>query len=59
MGSSSSRKARRRKGRQPFLEKGLSALLLGAGLWLLPLLMSERLLLGNMGQFVGKELLAG
>lgn len=49
MGRSSNRRARRRKDRQPFLEKGLSVLFLGAGLWLLPLLMSGHPLLGNMG----------
>lgn len=50
MGRSSTPRAHRRKDHQPFLEKGLRALFLGAGLWLLPLLMAGHPLLGSAGQ---------
>jgi restriction system protein len=46
MGRSSPRKVRRKKSHQPFLEKGLNALILGAGLWLIPAFMSGKPLLG-------------
>jgi restriction system protein len=49
MGRPSSRRTRRRKDHQPFLEKGLGALFVGAGLWLLPLLMAGDPLLRNLG----------
>lgn len=49
MGRPSTRRSRRRKDRQPFLERGLNALFLGAGLWLLPLWMAGHPLLGSMG----------
>jgi restriction system protein len=45
MSRSSPRKFRRRKSHQPFLEKGLNALILGAGLWLIPSFMSGQPLL--------------
>lgn len=42
MGRSSTRKSHRRRKREPFLDTGLRALLLGAGLWLIPLLISGK-----------------
>ena len=47
MGRSTPRKFHRRKNHQPFLEKGLNALILGAGLWLIPLFMSGQPLLNT------------
>lgn len=49
MGRSSPGKSRRKRNRQPFLEKGLSALVLGAGLWLIPLLLSGQRLFSIKG----------
>jgi restriction system protein len=48
MGRSSNRKSHRREER-PFLNKGLGALWLGAGLWLLPMFMSDLPLASHAG----------
>lgn len=52
MGRSSPKKSRRRKSCQPFLEKGLSALGLGAGFLLMSLLLSGNAVLGAAGRAI-------
>lgn len=52
MGRSSPKKSRRRKNRQPFLEKGLSVLGLGVGLLFISLFVSSNPMLGAMGRAI-------
>lgn len=52
MGRSAPKNARRKKNRQPFLDKGLSALGLGVGLLFMSLFVSGNPMLGPMGRMI-------